>query len=88
MAYADLDAVYTLSAAEVDLLCARFGNRAENMFNAMAPTGGTTTDAPLAHADKDQVYTINTAALVETVLRRGGPQGNQLMEYMLTLAAA
>jgi hypothetical protein len=88
MAYTDFDAVYTFSAAEVDLLCAEFGNRAENIFNAMAPYGGTTTDVPLPHADKDQVYTLDTAAKVEDVLRRAGPQGNQFFDYMLTLAGA
>jgi hypothetical protein len=86
---ADFIDTYTLSAADVAECLAVAGLKGQQLFNAMAATGGqTTTDIPIALADMDQVYILADAADVDVVIKADALRSHPFLDMALSLAAA
>jgi hypothetical protein len=85
---ADFIGVHTLSAAEVDVCLAAGGLKGQQLFNAMAPFGGTTTEPPLTMATMAQAYTLADIDDVYTVVNADGLRSHPFMEAVLAGTAA
>ena len=86
---ADFITTYTLSAADVDKCLAAGGLKGQQLFNAMAVAGGqTTSTAPIALADMDQIYILADAADVNAVIFADGLRSFNFLEVALANAAA
>ena len=86
---ADFITTYTLSTTDVAACLATSGLKGQQLFNAMAVAGGqTTSTAPIALADMDQVYILADAADVNAVVNADGLRSHNFLEVALANAAA
>jgi hypothetical protein len=86
---ADFIDTYTLSDADVAECLAVAGLKGQQLFNAMAATGGqTTTDIPISLEDMAQVYILADAADVNAVIFADGLRSHPFLDKALSLEAA
>jgi hypothetical protein len=86
---ADFIDTYTLSVADVAACLDVAGLKGQQLFNAMAVAGGqTTSTAPIALADMDQVYILADAADVDAVIKADALRSHPFLDMALSLAAA
>jgi hypothetical protein len=85
---ADFVGVHVLDDAEVQLCLNAGALKGQQLFNALAPFGGTTTTPPLSLALMAQTYTLADLDDVNVVVNADALRSHPFMEAVLANGAA